>query len=49
MAKRRMASSSAAAASMSNSRYAAPEHIKKEFDEVIEKRKKDENERKLEE
>ena len=39
MAKRRMASS-AAAASMGNSRYAAPEHLKKEFDEVIERRKK---------
>ena len=40
--------SSAAAPSMSNSRYAAPEHIKKEFDEGIERRKQEEEDRKLE-
>ena len=39
IAKRKMVSS-AAAVSMSSSRYACPDHLKKDFDDVVEKRKK---------
>jgi len=41
MAKKRMASS-ASAGPMTASRFACPEHLKKDFDEVVEKRRKEE-------
>lgn len=39
MAKRKMANS-ATIMPLSSSRYGGPQHLKKEFDDVVEKRKK---------
>lgn len=41
MAKRRLASSTSAAP-MTSSRYTGPSHLKKDFEDLIEKRRKEE-------